>query len=76
VLGRGLLMAASGVAIGAGVAFLLGRAVSVLLYDVKPTDPLTFIAGGTVLLAVASVASYIPARRATTVDPVVALKAQ
>jgi putative ABC transport system permease protein len=76
VLGRGVLLAAIGIATGAAVAFLLGRTISVLLYDVKPTDPLTYVAGVVVLLTVALVASYLPARRATTVDPLVALRAE
>jgi putative ABC transport system permease protein len=76
VLGRGVLLAGIGIAIGTAAAFLLGRAVSVLLYEVKPTDPATFAAGILVLLFVAIAASYLPARRATTVDPMVALRAE
>jgi putative ABC transport system permease protein len=76
VLGRGLTLAGVGLALGAAAAVVLGRAVRVLLYGVAPADPLSFAAGGAVLLAAALAASYIPARRATAVDPVVALKAE
>jgi putative ABC transport system permease protein len=76
VLGRGVMLAAAGVTIGAAAAFVLGRGISVLLYEVKPTDPWTYAAGAAVLMGVALVASYIPARRATAVDPVVALRAE
>jgi ABC-type antimicrobial peptide transport system permease subunit len=76
ILGRGLVLSTTGLAIGAAAALALGGAVRVLLYDVRPADPISLLAGLLVLLAVALTASYIPARRATRVDPVVALKAQ
>lgn len=76
VLLRGVQLAAAGVAIGAAGASALGRAVAVLLYEVPAYDPASFIASAALLLLVAAIASYIPARRATTVDPVVALKAE
>lgn len=74
VLGRGLLLAGTGVALGVGTSVLLGRVIAVLLYDVAPTDPRSFAAGAAVLLVVALVASYLPARRATRIDPVTALR--
>jgi putative ABC transport system permease protein len=76
VLLRGIVLAGSGVLLGAAGAFALGRAVAVLLYDVPPHDPPSFAIGTAVLLAAAALASYIPARRATAVDPVLALKAE
>jgi predicted permease len=73
VLKRGMMLAATGVALGLAGAFALTRLMESLLFGVKPADPLTFI-GISALLALATlVACWIPARRATKVDPVVAL---
>src|SRR5690348_11976 len=74
VVGQGLWLALIGVAIGIGGALALTRFLSSLLYDVKPTDPLTFVAVSLILIAVALLACYIPARRAAKVDPMVALR--
>ena len=74
VVKRGLTLAAVGVAIGVVGALTLGRFLSWVLYDVQPTDPLTLVAVTTVLLAVAALASWLPARRAARVDPVVTLR--
>lgn len=74
VLGEGLLMAAAGVIVGLAGAWGLSRFVRTLLYGVRPNDPLTFAAVPVVLLLVALLACYIPARRATKVDPMVALR--
>jgi len=63
-----------GVAIGLAGALGLTRFLSGLLYGVKPGDPLTLVAVSALLIVVALLASYIPARQATKVDPMVALR--
>jgi ABC-type antimicrobial peptide transport system permease subunit len=74
VLRQGFVLAGAGVALGLGMAFGLTRLMSALLFDVSAVDPLTYasVAGG--LLAVALMASYLPARRAAKVDPMTALR--
>jgi putative ABC transport system permease protein len=74
VVGQGIKLALIGVAIGIAGALALTRFLSSLLYGVKPTDPLTFIAVSLILIAVALAACYIPARRAARIDPMVALR--
>ena len=76
VVGQGVALALVGVAIGLGAAFLLTRAIKGLLFGVSPTDPLTFLAISLLLLFTALIASFIPARRATKVDPLVALRTE
>ena len=74
VLGSGLRLAFTGVFIGLVGAFALTRFLASLLFGVTPTDPATFVIVPMVLAAVAGLATYIPARRATRVDPMVALR--
>jgi putative ABC transport system permease protein len=74
VVGQGSKLIFMGVGLGILGALALTRFVSSLLYGVKPTDPLTFLTVTLTLIAVALLASYLPARRATKVDPLVALR--
>ena len=74
IVGRSLRFALGGAAIGVAGALGLTRFLSSILYDVKPTDPLAFSLAVATLLGVAFVASYLPARRATRIDPVRALR--
>jgi putative ABC transport system permease protein len=74
VVGQALALALVGVTIGLAVAFALSRVLASALYDVSTTDPLTFVVVPLVLLAVAVSASYLPARRAASVRPIVALR--
>jgi putative ABC transport system permease protein len=74
VVGKGLKMAVIGIGIGIAGVLALTRFLLSLLYLVEPTDPLTFIVVPLALVIVAAAASYIPARRATKVDPMVALR--
>lgn len=76
VLGDGLRLAGVGLVIGAGAAAALTRLMRGLLYGVSPTDPLTFATIAAALLAIAALASYLPARRATRTDPVRALRSE
>jgi ABC-type antimicrobial peptide transport system permease subunit len=59
---------------GLAVALLMTRFLSSLLFGVAPTDPITFTAVGIVVMATAFIACYIPARRATSVDPTIAIR--
>jgi putative ABC transport system permease protein len=74
VLRQGVLLVAIGLVIGASGALLLTSLISSLLFGVTPTDVATYGAVAFVLLAVAVIACYLPARRAASVDPMVALR--
>jgi len=74
VLSQGLWLAGTGALVGLLAAFLLSRAVSALLFGVHALDPATFTGVPLVLIGVALLACYIPARRATRVDPIIALR--
>ncbi len=74
VVKQGMSLVLIGAAIGIAGALLLGRMLATLLFGVKTSDPLTFVAVSLVLVVVALLATYIPARRATKVDPLVALR--
>jgi putative ABC transport system permease protein len=76
VVREGLMLALAGIALGLAGAFLGARALSSFLFGVEPGDPLTFSAVALLMLLVAVAASYIPSRRALTLDPVVALRAE
>ena len=74
VVGQGVLLTVIGVGLGLVGAFGVTRVIRSMLFDVSPTDPLSFIGIAVFLTSVAAVASYIPARRAMGVDPVTALR--
>jgi putative ABC transport system permease protein len=74
IMGHGFKLALIGVAVGLAGAVAASRVLATLLYAIKPTDVATFVSVSALLVAVALVASYIPARRATKVDPMVALR--
>lgn len=76
VLRQALVLALSGIAIGAAASVALTRIMSRMLFDVRPTDPATFAAVGILLASVATLAAYIPARGAMQIDPVVALRSE
>ena len=74
IVSQGLLMALIGVGLGLAGALWLTRLMSKLLYEVTANDPLTFAAAAALLIAITLLASYVPARRATKIDPMVALR--
>ncbi len=74
IVGHGLKLTLIGVVIGLAAAFVLSRVMESLLFGITATDPATFVAIPLVLVAAATLASYVPARRATRIDPVIALR--
>jgi ABC-type antimicrobial peptide transport system permease subunit len=76
VVGKGLVPVVVGTVVGVGAAVALAGLAGRFLYGVSATDPATFIGIPALLVSVALLASYVPARRATRVDPLVALRSQ
>jgi putative ABC transport system permease protein len=76
IIGQGLALAVGGVAIGVVGAVAATRALRALLYDVRPGDPLTVVTVSSLLLAIATAATYLPARHAARLDPVDALRTE
>ena len=76
ILGRGVVLAVIGAGIGVGVALWLSTVMQSLLFSVSATDPGTFATVPILLILVAALACYVPARRAMSVDPVTALRAE
>jgi putative ABC transport system permease protein len=74
VIGGGLALSLAGIGIGLAGSIALTRLMSAMLYETSVTDPLIFAASAVLFLAVALVASYLPARRATRIDPAEALR--
>ena len=74
VVGQGLILAALGIATGLIGAFALTRFLSTLLFNVSPTDPVIFVSVPVVLCMVAVLATWLPAGRATEIDPMIALR--
>jgi putative ABC transport system permease protein len=76
IIFNGAGLALAGIAAGLGGAYGLGRFAATLLYEVKPTDPLTYVVLSALVLAIAMLASWLPARRAQRVDPVAVLRSE
>jgi ABC-type antimicrobial peptide transport system permease subunit len=74
VLSSGLKLSLLGIAVGLGAAFFLARLVEKLLFEIQARDPLVFLAAVCLLGIAAAVSVYLPARRATKVDPLIALR--
>jgi putative ABC transport system permease protein len=76
VIGQGLKLAAVGVAIGLAGALGVARILEGLLYSISATDPVVYASLALLLLSIAALACYIPARRAMRIDPMIALRAE
>ena len=76
VVARTMLLAVVGVAIGAGGSFFVARLIATLLYGIRPTDAVTFVSMAAILLVVAALAGFLPARKASRTDPMGALRTE
>ena len=76
IVGQGLRLAIVGVVLGVIGAFGVTRVIGSFLYNITPTDPVTFIGASVFLIVLAMLASYVPTRRATAVDPLIALRSE
>lgn len=76
IIGRTLQLTVVGIVVGAIASFVVAQSISAMLYGTQPTDPATFTATLVLLLAVALLAGYLPARRASRIDPMAALRTQ
>jgi len=76
VVGEGIRLAAAGIVVGVLIALAVARLLTALLYGVGASDPMTFVGVVALLAVVSLVASYLPARRAARVDPMVALRSE
>ncbi len=75
-LRRGLVLTLTGIAVGIGAAMFLTRVMAALLFGVAPTDPITYVGASVGLAAIALLATYLPARHASGIDPIAALRAR
>ncbi len=69
-----LRLTAAGLVIGIFASIVLARSLGSLLFGIKPTDPMTFLGMAALLISVAAIAGYLPARRASRIDPMIALR--
>jgi putative ABC transport system permease protein len=76
IVGQAVVLAAVGVAIGLAGAFALTRVIGSLLFETNPLDAVTFAASAVVLLSIAVLSSYLPARRALRIDPTIAMRSE
>ena len=76
VMRQGMTLVVAGLALGVVGALALTQLMSALLFSVEPSDPITFLAVALVLIAVAAVSCFLPARRVTTIDPMIALRSE
>ena len=76
VVGDGMRVTVIGIAAGIAAAIVGARAVQTLLFNIAPTDPMTYVAITATLAIIALIASYLPARRATRINPMAALRAE
>jgi ABC-type antimicrobial peptide transport system permease subunit len=76
ILGQGVRLLGVGLAVGFGAAFALSRVMRSVLFEVSATDPLIFLAGSLILGCAAVIACWLPAHRASRVDPVITLRAE